>query len=140
MSYPGYIHEIPLNYAAHPDFMGSPNFIDFAIEQGWFDPEQDEAFNVTLVYGVDERYPRSAMEANCTDRSALDDAGGERPAHLEGLHRLRAGRGAQTQQPPGNESLVDCSHRLGHFALYPLPNWRAAHRTPVWQTSVSDQG
>ena len=73
MSYPGYIHEIPLDYAEHPDFMGSPNFVEFAIEQGWFDPEQDEAFNVTLIYGVnEERYPRSAMEAELRAAAPID--------------------------------------------------------------------
>ena len=73
MSYPGYIREIPLDYAEHPDFLGSPNFIEFAIEQGWFDPRQDEAFNVTLVYGVDEeRYPRSAMEAELRAAAPID--------------------------------------------------------------------
>lgn len=64
MSYPGYIHEIPLDFHDSDDFMGSANFISFAIEQGWYDPESNAPFNVTRVYGVDEeRYPRSAMEA-----------------------------------------------------------------------------
>ena len=64
MSYPGYIGDIPLDFDSDDDFMGSANFIDFAVEQGWYDPDSGEAFNVTRVYGVDaERYPRSAMEA-----------------------------------------------------------------------------
>ena len=64
MSYPGYIGDIPLDFDSDDDFMGSANFIDFAVEQGWYDPNSNEAFNVTRVYGVDaERYPRSAMEA-----------------------------------------------------------------------------
>ena len=64
MSYPGYIGDIPLDFGSDNDFMGSANFIDFAVEQGWYDPDSNEAFNVTRVYGVDaERYPRSAMEA-----------------------------------------------------------------------------
>ena len=54
---------------------GLTHFIDFAIEQGWFDPEQDEAFNATLVYGVDkERYPRSAMEAELRAAAPIDRA------------------------------------------------------------------
>ena len=73
MSYPGYIHEIPLNYAQHPDFMGAPHFVEFAVEQGWFDPERDKAFNVTLAYGVDkERYPRSAMEDELRAAAPID--------------------------------------------------------------------
>lgn len=64
MSYPGYIREIPLDFRASDDYMGSANFIDFAVEQGWFDPDSGEPFDVIRVYGDDEdRYPRTAMEA-----------------------------------------------------------------------------
>lgn len=63
MSYPGYIHNVPLDYQDSADFMGSENFIAFAIEQGWYDPDGAEPFNATKIYGVEqERYPRSAME------------------------------------------------------------------------------
>ena len=63
MSYPGYIQEIPLGFENSDDYMGSDNFISFAVEQGWFDPDKNEPFNVTKIYGIDEeRYPRSAME------------------------------------------------------------------------------
>ena len=73
MSYLGYIQEIPLNYAEHPDFMGALHFVKFAIEQGWFDLERDEAFNVTLAYGIDkERYPRSAMEDELRAAAPID--------------------------------------------------------------------
>ena len=71
---------------------------------------------------------------------AFDDASSEGPAHLKGLYRLWAGGGAQTEQPPGNESAVDCPHRLSHFAFYSIPDWRAAHRTPVRQAPLPDQG
>lgn len=64
MSYPGYIGEIPLNYRDHPDFRGSENFIDFAVKQGWFDPDGGQVFNADEIYGTaDVRYPRSEMEA-----------------------------------------------------------------------------
>ena len=73
MSYPGYIGDIPLDFQDHDDFMGSANFIDFAIEQGWYKPDGGEAFNVTRVYGVDEeRYPRSAMEAELRAAAPID--------------------------------------------------------------------
>lgn len=63
MSYPGYIREIPLDFQASDNYMGSDNFISFAVEQGWYDPESGEPFNVMDVYANDEdRYPRSAME------------------------------------------------------------------------------
>ncbi len=51
MSYPGYIHDIPLNFQEDPNYMGSDNFISFAVEQGWYDPESGNPFNVTEVYG-----------------------------------------------------------------------------------------
>jgi dipeptidase len=64
MSYPGYIREIPLDFRKREDFMGSANFIDFAVQMGWFDPAAGKPFHVMDVYADDEaRYPRSAMEA-----------------------------------------------------------------------------
>ncbi len=54
MSYPGYVLEIPENFQEHPDYMGSDNFISFAVEQGWYDPDGDEPFNVNRIYGNGE--------------------------------------------------------------------------------------
>lgn len=54
MSYPGYILEIPLDFRENPDYMGSDNFIDFAVEQGWYDPASGEPFNVNAIYGNGE--------------------------------------------------------------------------------------
>jgi dipeptidase len=63
MSYPGYIGEVPLDFRSRDDFMGSKNFISFAVEQGWFDPAAGKPFDVNKVYSVGkESYPRSAME------------------------------------------------------------------------------
>jgi dipeptidase len=63
MSYPGYINEIPLDFRKRDDYLGSENFIRFAVEQGWFDPDAGAPFNVAKVYGVDEQSsPRSEME------------------------------------------------------------------------------
>ena len=73
MSYPGYIHEIPVDFQGSDDFMGSDNFVSFAIEQGWFDPQGDAPFDVTKIYGTDEeRYPRSDMERELRDAAPLD--------------------------------------------------------------------
>jgi len=64
MSYPGYIGEVPLDFKEDPDFRGSDNFIEFAVEQGWYDPDKDGTFNADLVYGTSEvRPPRREMEA-----------------------------------------------------------------------------
>ena len=73
MSYPGYIREIPLDFRERDDFMGSANFISFAVEQGWYDPDSGAPFNVMDVYAADEdRYPRSAMEEELKAAAPID--------------------------------------------------------------------
>jgi dipeptidase len=54
VAYPGYIGKIPDNYEEDPDYMGSENLISFAVEQGWYDPDSGEPFNVQEVYGDGE--------------------------------------------------------------------------------------
>lgn len=54
MSYPGYILEIPLDFQSHPDYMGSDNFISFAVEQGWYSRDSGRRFNVNAIYGNGE--------------------------------------------------------------------------------------
>lgn len=49
MSYPGYIKQIPTNCQEHPDFACSANFVDFAAQQGWWQPSTP--FDVNEVYG-----------------------------------------------------------------------------------------
>lgn len=50
-SHPGYILEIPVDFQKHPDrYLGSSNFISFAVEQGWYDPHSGKPFNVNEVY------------------------------------------------------------------------------------------
>ncbi len=51
VSYPGYIGDVPEDYQEDPDYMGSDNLISFAVEQGWYDPDSNEPFNVLEVYG-----------------------------------------------------------------------------------------
>ncbi len=73
MSYPGYINDIPLDLKKSDDFLASDNFLSFAVEQGWFDPEGDEAFNVSKVYGNNpERSPRSDMERELRADAPID--------------------------------------------------------------------
>jgi dipeptidase len=63
VSYPGDIGNIPLDFRDNPNFMGSENFIDFAVQRGWFDPDAGGPFNVTAVYGTSYvRYPRDELE------------------------------------------------------------------------------
>jgi dipeptidase len=73
MSYPGYIHEIPQDFQDSDDYQGSDNFISFAVEQGWFDPDGSEPFNVTKIYGGSpERSPRSDMERELRAAAPID--------------------------------------------------------------------
>ncbi|MBT8077737.1 MAG: C69 family dipeptidase, partial [Gammaproteobacteria bacterium] len=73
MSYPGYIHEVPLDYRQHPDFMGSENFVDFAVAQGWFDPQAGVPFVASSVYGNNPpRYPRDEIEQELRRAAPID--------------------------------------------------------------------
>ncbi len=51
VSYPGYIGDFPLDFRGSPGFMASENIVSFAVEQGWWDPESGEPFNLHRVYG-----------------------------------------------------------------------------------------
>jgi hypothetical protein len=67
VSYPGYIGEIPKDYRESPDFMGSRNLISFAVEQGWYDPNSGEPFNVHKVYGYQGRPMKSGAKYFATE-------------------------------------------------------------------------
>lgn len=72
VSYPGDIGDIPLEFKSDPSYMGSDNFIDFAVAQGWFDPDSGEPFNVTAVYGTSEvLYPRDELEKELRDAAPI---------------------------------------------------------------------
>lgn len=53
VNYPGYIHEFPVDFNNDDDFMASDNIVEFAQEQGWWDPEEDDPdyMNLQDVYG-----------------------------------------------------------------------------------------
>jgi dipeptidase len=73
MSYPGYIREIPLDFLQHEDFMGSKNFISFAVQQGWFDPAAGKPFDVSQIYMADEARPaRSELEQELKAAAPID--------------------------------------------------------------------
>ena len=50
--YPGYIEDFPTDFANSTDYMGSPNIVSFAIEQGWWSPNSTKPFNIFNVYGL----------------------------------------------------------------------------------------
>ncbi|MBK0865241.1 C69 family dipeptidase [Saccharopolyspora sp. HNM0986] len=51
VSYPGYIGDFPAA-PGNPDFRGSPNLVDFAVRQGWWNPASGKPFNLQEVYGT----------------------------------------------------------------------------------------
>lgn len=52
VSYPGYIGNFPLDHQDDPDHEGSPNLVDFAVRQGWWNPSSGEPFDLQKVYGT----------------------------------------------------------------------------------------
>lgn len=73
MSYPGYIFEVPQDFRKNDNFMGSANFISFAVAQGWYDPKSGKAFNASEVYGDNPaRFPRHEMEAELLAAAPID--------------------------------------------------------------------
>ncbi len=72
VSFPGYMGEIPDDYDSDTDYMGSPNLIEFAIEQGWYDPDAGEPFNVHDVYG-NQDVEKGDSGYKYVDSMALED-------------------------------------------------------------------
>lgn len=54
VSYPGYIHYFPVDFKTNDNYMGSDNIINFAREQGWWNPQRDNPnyLNLQEVYGT----------------------------------------------------------------------------------------
>jgi dipeptidase len=73
--YPGYIEDFPIDFANSSDYMGSPNIVSFAIEQGWWDPDGTEPFNIFKVYGVQgEGYTARDGGFKYMSQAALENA------------------------------------------------------------------
>jgi Peptidase family C69 len=84
VSYPGYLLDIPTDFAHHPDrYLGSSNFISFAVEQGWYDPKAGGPFDVNQVYQngkgrspavkvLEERLRQKAAASQLTLRDFMD--------------------------------------------------------------------
>ena len=47
--YPGYIEDFPVDFQNSSDYMGSPNIVSFAIEQGWWNPNGTEPFGTAML-------------------------------------------------------------------------------------------
>ncbi|KAI1073492.1 dipeptidase domain-containing protein [Whalleya microplaca] len=75
--YPGYIEEFPVDFLDHPegDYLGSLNLVEFAVQQGWWDPQAGKPFNVFEVYGVQgENYTARDGGFKYMSQAALENA------------------------------------------------------------------
>lgn len=73
--YPGYIEDFPVDFANSTDYMGSPNIVTFAVEQGWWNPNGTDAFNIWKVYGSQgEPYTARDGGYKYMSQGALEDA------------------------------------------------------------------
>lgn len=50
---PGWFGELPRKWRARRDYLGAKHLVSFAVEQGWYEPEQGTPFNVSEVYEAD---------------------------------------------------------------------------------------
>lgn len=91
VSYPGYLNPFPLDYQDHPDeYLASDNLIDFAVEQGWFDPAASDEFDVQEIYGalephnllVSPTHPVGYNDQGEKERELREDLG---PVSLEDM-------------------------------------------------------
>ncbi|MQA07816.1 MAG: peptidase U34 [Pseudonocardiaceae bacterium] len=52
VSYPGYIGDFPANWRNNPDYMASPNLVDYAVRRGWWRSNSGKPFNLRDAYGT----------------------------------------------------------------------------------------
>jgi dipeptidase len=73
--YPGYIEDFPVDFANSPDYMGSPDIVSFAVEQGWWKPNGTELFNIFNAYAYQaEGYTARDGGAKYMSQAALENA------------------------------------------------------------------
>lgn len=82
VSYPGYIQDFPVAAVGgdDPDYRGSDNLLDVAVEQGWWTPGSDETIDLQAVYG--QPFPTDEFDVG-TVASADDTAPYRNPLSLE---------------------------------------------------------
>lgn len=74
VSYPGYIEDFPTDFANSSDYMGSPNIVSFAVEQGWWDSNGSESFNIFKAYGLQGNYSARDGGFKYMSQAALEEA------------------------------------------------------------------
>ncbi|GIZ43524.1 hypothetical protein CKM354_000674800 [Cercospora kikuchii] len=73
--YPGYIEDFPTDFQTNKsDYMGSPNLVSFAVEQGWWNESSSEPFNIFKVYGLQGNYTARDGGFKYMSQAALEEA------------------------------------------------------------------
>jgi dipeptidase len=118
VSRPGYILDVPPDFATHADFMGSPNLIEFAVENGWHDG--DGPFNVNAVHGDGKgRWPGVVW---------IEEALGERAARPERISFADVAWAVRTERLTGD--------RAGYGQIVPLRPEAHADLRVLWHAPV----
>ncbi|PPJ57499.1 hypothetical protein CBER1_09923 [Cercospora berteroae] len=73
--YPGYIEDFPTDFQTNnSDYMGSPNLVSFAVEQGWWNESSSEPFNIFKVDGLQGNYTARDGGFKYMSQAALEEA------------------------------------------------------------------
>lgn len=82
VSYPGYIQDFPVDAVGgdDPDYRGSDNLLDVAVEQGWWSADEGDTIDLQAVYG--QPFPTDEFAVG-TVASADDTAPYRNPLSLE---------------------------------------------------------
>ncbi len=60
----GYVQELPADWRVNANYRASANFVSFAVEQGWYNPQSGQPFNVIDIYARLDQYQEfTAREA-----------------------------------------------------------------------------
>jgi dipeptidase len=119
VSRPGYILEVPTDFRDRPDFLGSANLIAFAVERGWYDPE-DGAFNVNDVYGDGKGRWAGVVW--------MEDELAERAARSEGIGLADVMWALRTERFTGDAA--------GYGQVVPLAPVDAAELRLLWHAAI----
>jgi dipeptidase len=118
VSRPGYILEVPPDFATHADFMGSPDLIEFAVENGWHGGEGP--FDVNAVYGDGRgRWPGVVW---------VEDALRERASRPDGICFSDVAWAVRTERLTGD--------RAGYGQIVPLRPEAHSDLRVLWHAAV----
>ena len=118
VSRPGYILDVPHDFATHADFMASPHLIEFAVESGWY--AGDCPFDVNAVYGDGRgRWPGVTW---------IEDALSERASRPEGITFSDVAWAVRTERLTGD--------RAGYGQIVPLRPEAHSDLRVLWHAAV----